>query len=128
MHDPPGHDGGDDARLLPVGRRIDDDQVCALAAFDLAAIAFNDHMSHTVDASSRAQRLLAQMAQRSGATHEGFLAVVERTKRRADEVPASIERLAAAANANGVPLLSHDDASPEQRRWFRRANTDFTQR
>jgi alpha-D-ribose 1-methylphosphonate 5-triphosphate diphosphatase len=90
-----------------------------LARRRIDAIAFNDHMSHTVDASSRAQRLLAQMAQRSGATHEGFLAVVERTKRRADEVPASIERLAAAANASGVPLLSHDDASPEQRRWFR---------
>src|SRR5262249_2329874 len=50
---------------------------------------------------------------------ECFLAVVERTKRRADEVPASIERLAAAANASGVPLLSHDDASPDQRRWVR---------
>src|SRR5262249_15228647 len=24
MHDPAGHDGGDDARLLPVGRRTDD--------------------------------------------------------------------------------------------------------
>jgi alpha-D-ribose 1-methylphosphonate 5-triphosphate diphosphatase len=90
-----------------------------LARRRIDAIAFNDHMSHTVDASSRAQRLLAQMVQRSGATREGFLAVVERTKRRADEVPTSIERLAAAANASGVPLLSHDDASPEQRRWFR---------
>jgi len=90
-----------------------------LARRRIDAIAFNDHMSHTVDASSRAQRLLAQMAERSGATREGFLAVVERTKRRADEVPTSIERLAAAANASGVPLLSHDDASPEQRRWFR---------
>src|SRR5262249_54348510 len=87
-----------------------------LARRRIDAIAFNDHMSHTVDASSRAQRLLAQMAQRSGATHEGFLAVVERTKRRADEVPASIERLAAAANANGAPLLSHDDARPAPRR------------
>jgi len=90
-----------------------------LARRRIDAIAFNDHMSHTVDASSRAQRPLAQMAERSGATREGFLAVVERTKRRADEVPTSIERLAAAANASGVPLLSHDDASPEQRRWFR---------
>ena len=90
-----------------------------LAGRRIDAIAFNDHMSHTVDASSRAPRLLGQMAERSGATREGFLAVVERTKRRADEVPASIERLAAAANASGVPLLSHDDASPQQRRWFR---------
>ena len=28
-------------------------------------------------------------------------------------------RLAEAACAHGVPLLSHDDASPEQRRWYR---------
>ena len=36
-----------------------------------------------------------------------------------NEVPASIERMARAALAHGVPLLSHDDGSPEQRRWFR---------
>src|SRR5262249_31298206 len=54
-----------------------------------------------------------------GVTHEHFVAVVKRTKRRADEVPASIERLAAAAKTSEVPLLSHDDASPEQRQWFR---------
>ena len=59
------------------------------------------------------------MIERSGLSREDFLAVVERTQRRAGEVPASIERLAAAANAAGIPLLSHDDTSPEQRRWFR---------
>jgi alpha-D-ribose 1-methylphosphonate 5-triphosphate diphosphatase len=48
-----------------------------------------------------------------------FLALVERVKARADEVPASIARLAAAGKASGVPLLSHDDTSPEQREWFR---------
>src|SRR5262249_18012253 len=32
---------------------------------------------------------------------------------------ASIARIAASANANGVPLLSHDDGSPQQRQWFR---------
>ena len=36
-----------------------------------------------------------------------------------DEVPDSISRIAAEADANDVPLLSHDDASPEQRHWFR---------
>jgi alpha-D-ribose 1-methylphosphonate 5-triphosphate diphosphatase len=34
-------------------------------------------------------------------------------------VPGSIARLSAAANTNGVPLLSHDDISPEQRSWYR---------
>jgi alpha-D-ribose 1-methylphosphonate 5-triphosphate diphosphatase len=89
-----------------------------LAGRRIDVIAFNDHMSSTVDASSRAHKL-NQMVERAGVTREHFLAVVERTKRRANEVPASIERLAAAASANGVPLLSHDDTSPQQRRWFR---------
>src|SRR5262249_39354440 len=81
-------------------------------------IAFNDHMSGIVESAGRAHKL-APMVERSGLTKEDFLAVVERTQRRANEVPASIERLAAAANASGVPLLSHDDTSPEQRGWYR---------
>jgi alpha-D-ribose 1-methylphosphonate 5-triphosphate diphosphatase len=36
-----------------------------------------------------------------------------------DEVPKSIKRIAARAVAESVPLLSHDDASPEQRAAFR---------
>jgi alpha-D-ribose 1-methylphosphonate 5-triphosphate diphosphatase len=94
------------------------DVVGWLAERRIDVIAFNDHMSGIVDASSRAHKI-TQMVERSGVTRDHFLVVVERTKRRADEVPASIERLAAAAKANGVPLLSHDDASPEQRAWFR---------
>src|SRR5262249_48127469 len=80
-------------------------------------IAFNDHMAATVEA-DRPQKLTT-MVERSGLTREQFLAVVERVQRQADEVPGSIERLAAAAIAAGVPLLSHDDTSPQQRGWFR---------
>ena len=36
-----------------------------------------------------------------------------------DEVPQSITRIAAKADASDVALLSHDDASPAQRQWFR---------
>jgi alpha-D-ribose 1-methylphosphonate 5-triphosphate diphosphatase len=89
-----------------------------LADRRIDVIAFNDHMPIAAEGSIRPHKL-APMVERSGLTREEFLAVVERTKRRANEVPASIERLAAAANASGVPLLSHDDTSPEQRRWFR---------
>ena len=89
-----------------------------LAGGRIDAIAFNDHMSGIVESADRAHKL-APMIERSGLSREGFLAVVERTQRRASEVPASIERLAAAANAAGIPLLSHDDTSPQQRRWFR---------
>ena len=87
-----------------------------LAARRIDVIAFNDHMS--VASGDRAHKL-APMVERSGLTREQFIAVVDRVKSRADEVPASIERLAAAASAAGVPLLSHDDVSPEQRRWYR---------
>src|SRR5262249_61528749 len=78
-----------------------------LAGRRIDAIAFNDHMSGTVDASSRAQQL-AQMVARAGVTRERFLAVAERTKRRADEVPASIERLAAAAPSMALDRLAAD--------------------
>ena len=89
-----------------------------LADRRIDVIAFNDHMSGIIE-TTRREHKFAPMVERSGLTRDEFLAVVERTKRRADEVPASIERLAAVANANGVPLLSHDDTSPEQRRWYR---------
>src|SRR5437773_1054959 len=88
-----------------------------LAERRIDVIAFNDHMSGTVNASNRAHKI-AQMVERAGVTREHFLGVIERTKRRSDEVPASIERLAAAAVASGVPLLSHDDTSPERLRGF----------
>jgi alpha-D-ribose 1-methylphosphonate 5-triphosphate diphosphatase len=85
-----------------------------LAARRIDVIAFNDHMS--VAAGDRGHKL-APMIERSGLTREQFIAVVDRVKSRA--APASIGRLAAAAAAAGVPLLSHDDVSPEQRQWYR---------
>src|ERR1700719_292303 len=89
-----------------------------LAGRRIGLMAFNDHMLIADETSPRSKKL-AQMVERSGVTREEFLALVERVRRRGNEVPASIERIAQAALAHGVPLLSHDDASPEQRRWFR---------
>ena len=43
----------------------------------------------------------------------------DQVRERADEVPRSIERLAQVARASAVPMLSHDDASPDERRRFR---------
>jgi alpha-D-ribose 1-methylphosphonate 5-triphosphate diphosphatase len=84
----------------------------------IGMIAFNDHMPVAAEAAGRTRKAM-QMVERSGLSHEQFVAVVERVRSRADEVPRSIERLAAAAGAAGVPLLSHDDTSPRQRQWFR---------
>jgi alpha-D-ribose 1-methylphosphonate 5-triphosphate diphosphatase len=81
-------------------------------------VAFNDHMLIADETSPRSKKL-GTMVERSGLTREAFLRLVERVRGRGNEVPASIERIAQAALAHGIPLLSHDDASPDQRRWFR---------
>jgi alpha-D-ribose 1-methylphosphonate 5-triphosphate diphosphatase len=81
-------------------------------------MAFNDHMLIADETSPRSKKL-GQMVERSGLTREAFLHLVERVRDRGNEVPASIERIAQAALAHGIPLLSHDDASPDQRLWFR---------
>jgi alpha-D-ribose 1-methylphosphonate 5-triphosphate diphosphatase len=83
-----------------------------LAQRRIHLLAFNDHMTAALKTDVR-------MVERAGVSREQFDRVVERVHRRRDEVPASIMRLAAAATLHGVALLSHDDVSPAQRRWYR---------
>jgi len=89
-----------------------------LAERRIDLVAFNDHMLIADETSERSKKL-GPMVERSGLTREAFLRLVERVRARGNEVPASIERIAQAALRHGIPLLSHDDASPDQRRWFR---------
>lgn len=79
-------------------------------------LAFNDHMD-LAGISKPAKR--ARMVERSGLSSEAFGQLVERVLARSGEVPASIARLANAANSAGVPTLSHDDSSPAMRAEFR---------
>jgi alpha-D-ribose 1-methylphosphonate 5-triphosphate diphosphatase len=87
-----------------------------LAERRIGLMAFNDHM---LIANETRPKKLDPMVARSGLTREAFLALVASVREREGEVPASIARIAQAARAHGVPLLSHDDSSPEQRRWYR---------
>jgi alpha-D-ribose 1-methylphosphonate 5-triphosphate diphosphatase len=85
----------------------------------IGVLAFNNHMpAMNANAPVRPAKIV-EMAQRSGISHEAFQELVSSLVRRGDEVPGSIARLSAAASANSIPLLSHDDISPEQRRWYR---------
>src|SRR5215471_14719731 len=84
----------------------------------IGAVAFNDHLPAADSVMKRPDKL-AQMVERSGIPREDFLALVSRLHGRRDEVPDSITRIAAAAGTHEIALLSHDDASPEQRCWFR---------
>ncbi|MEN3378182.1 MAG: alpha-D-ribose 1-methylphosphonate 5-triphosphate diphosphatase [Hyphomicrobiales bacterium] len=89
-----------------------------LTSAKIDALAFNDHMTSVIAAKDRAANI-RRMSERSGVSHTEFEELMTRVQRGAPDVPGSIERLAAAARAAGVPLLSHDDMSPDQRRWYR---------
>jgi alpha-D-ribose 1-methylphosphonate 5-triphosphate diphosphatase len=92
-----------------------------LDARRIDALAFNDHLSgiaSSLDSPKLAGKLAPMMA-RSGLSRDEFLRVVHAKADRRAEVPAAITRLAKKAAASNVPLLSHDDTSPEQRQWFR---------
>jgi len=88
-----------------------------LAERRVGMLGFNDHMPG--ENTPRRTRKIAEMAARAGLSVDDFKSLVERLSANAPEVPKSIARLADAARAHGVPLLSHDDKSPDQRQWFR---------
>jgi alpha-D-ribose 1-methylphosphonate 5-triphosphate diphosphatase len=59
------------------------------------------------------------MVERTGLTHEAFDHLVQSVVSRSHDVPASVARLAQAARAADVRMLSHDDASPAMRQAYR---------
>lgn len=81
-------------------------------------LAFNDHMSLTVLNPAKPEKRV-RMAERTGLSLAAFDRLVDRIAGRADEVPGSIARLAAACTAGKLPMLSHDDETPAMRRGFR---------
>jgi alpha-D-ribose 1-methylphosphonate 5-triphosphate diphosphatase len=80
--------------------------------------AFNDHMDSTVASLDKPQKR-ARMVERCGLSNEEFDRLVAHVVSRSYEVPDSIARLAGAARAAGVRMLSHDDESPAMRKAFR---------
>jgi alpha-D-ribose 1-methylphosphonate 5-triphosphate diphosphatase len=84
----------------------------------VALLAFNDHTPEMIRKASKPDALL-KYAERSGLGFDEFRALLDRVHTRQPAVPAAIERLARVARAAGVPMASHDDDSPDQRRWFR---------
>jgi len=80
----------------------------------IGLLAFNDHMQATVADLDHPQRR-ARMVERTALHDADFDRLVATVASRADEVPASIKRLADTAKANGIRMLSHDDETPLQR-------------
>ncbi|MFC0241773.1 alpha-D-ribose 1-methylphosphonate 5-triphosphate diphosphatase [Rhodopseudomonas telluris] len=80
--------------------------------------AFNDHMDSTLRDLSRPHRR-SRMVERTGLSGEEFDRLVERVASRTAEAPAAIARLAACARDAGLPMLSHDDDTPQMRQDYR---------
>ncbi len=80
-------------------------------------LAFNDHIPLFRERLSEPERLRAT-AERGGMSLADFLALLTDVASRRPQVPAAIERLARRAVAAGIPCASHDDETPEMRRWF----------
>jgi alpha-D-ribose 1-methylphosphonate 5-triphosphate diphosphatase len=89
-----------------------------LGAGRIGALAFNDHTPGILRDGVRPGKI-AKMVERTGLSEADFLVLAKNVFDRADEVPGSVARLAAAAHAAGVPMLSHDDMSPDMRRDYR---------
>lgn len=97
-----------------------------LTAGRIDLLAFNDHMDMTAASMSNPKKR-ARMVERSGLSETEFDKLVEQVLARADNVPASITRLATIGRDHGVPLLSHDDESPDQRAGFRSLGIDIAE-
>ena len=97
-----------------------------LTAGRVDLLAFNDHMNMTAASMSNPKKRM-RMVERSGLSEHAFDGLVERVLARANDVPASIARLATIGREHGVPLLSHDDESPDQRVGFRGLGIDIAE-
>lgn len=89
-----------------------------LAEGRIDLFAFNDHMDGVV-ADIANPRKRNRMVERTGLSSEDFDKLVGHVVSRASDVPASVSRLAAAARAAEVRMLSHDDATPAMRQAYR---------
>jgi alpha-D-ribose 1-methylphosphonate 5-triphosphate diphosphatase len=89
-----------------------------IAAGRVQLLAYNDHTPAIVKRLDNPQKLAAY-ASRAGVRAEEYSALAERAWARRPDVPAAQARLSDAARAAGIPMLSHDDASPEMRAAFR---------
>jgi len=80
--------------------------------------AFNDHTTGSFKRRTD-QTKLRSWAERAGIGDDEYRARLDRVWQRQEDVGPAIARLAAAATARNVAMLSHDDASPEMRLAYR---------
>ena len=80
-------------------------------------LAFNEHTADIIR--DIETNRIGDYLGRTRLDEPAFRALLARVCARSAEVPAAVERLAAAAVKAGIALASHDDNSPEERAYFR---------
>lgn len=94
------------------------DAVAAIAAGQVHLLGFNDHTPSIVKKLKNPKEL-GKYAGRAGVSEEEMVTLAHAAFSRRAEVPAMRARMAEAARAAGIPMLSHDDAKLEDRALFR---------
>jgi alpha-D-ribose 1-methylphosphonate 5-triphosphate diphosphatase len=89
-----------------------------LASGRIDLLAFNDHTEDMRLKAERDPNELITYAQRTGLPLSDFRELVDKVGSRRNEVEGAVTLLSAAAAAAGVPMLSHDDDSPEIRQRY----------
>ena len=95
-----------------------EDALAGIADGSVHLLGFNDHTPSIVRKLDDPVQV-AKYAGRAGMAAADFADLARAVAARRGEVPAARARLAAAARAAGIPMLSHDDATPEDRAHFR---------
>jgi alpha-D-ribose 1-methylphosphonate 5-triphosphate diphosphatase len=95
-----------------------DDALADIAAGRVHLLGFNDHTPAILKKLGN-EKEVAKYAGRAGMSPAEFRALIERVAARRGEVPTARARLAAAAMAAGLPMLSHDDATLADRALYR---------
>ncbi len=95
-----------------------DDALDGIADGSVHLLGFNDHTPGIVKKLHDPVQV-AKYAGRCGMKADDFAALARGVAARRGEVPAARMRLAEAARAAGIPVLSHDDATLEDRAHFR---------
>jgi alpha-D-ribose 1-methylphosphonate 5-triphosphate diphosphatase len=95
-----------------------DDALADIAAGRVHLLGFNDH-TPTILKKLENPKELAKYAGRSNLTSEAFAELAHRVGARRSEVPRTQARIAEAARARGIPILSHDETAIPDRVYFR---------
>ncbi|MGL4592379.1 MAG: alpha-D-ribose 1-methylphosphonate 5-triphosphate diphosphatase [Aestuariivirga sp.] len=85
---------------------------------DRPLLAFNDHTTPTL-AGGRQISKIKGAAERAMVEPDVYMKLVSAIAERSGEVPAAIRRIASAARDRTVPMLSHDDSTPQMRQSYR---------